>query len=221
LPDFSPFVGKCMGTTKMAEEKKPTSSASHREPWILIAGLGNLLLRDAGVGVHAVHELQQDPPPGARVVEVGTAVLDALHLFNEADRILAIDAMQAGGSPGTLYSVEVSGVEDRGPQASLHELNLMAAFGFLPDGGRPPVAFVGVEPAVIDYGLDLSPEVQSALPVLIQSVREVVDSWQRETSEEEEAVADLHPFSPNPLLPNLKPSTRLRKSATCNIKSAI
>ena len=187
MPDFSPFVGKYMGTNTMAEEKKPPSSASRKGTWILIAGLGNLLLRDAGVGVHAAHELRQDPPPGVRVVEVGTAVLDDLHLFNEADRILAIAAMQAGGSPGTLYSLRLSEAEDRSAQASLHELNLLGAFGFLPDGKRPPVAFLGVEPAVIDYGLDLSPEVQSVLPVLIQWVREIVDCWQRETSEGEEA----------------------------------
>jgi hydrogenase maturation protease len=170
-------IGLTMPILNTPKENLPVPS--RKGPKILIAGLGNLLLRDDGVGVHAVHELQKAPPPGVRVVEVGTAVLDALHLFEEADRILAIDAMQAGGPPGTLYSLRVSAAEDRLRQASLHELNLLAAFGFLPDGKRPPVLFLGVEPAVIDYGLDLSPEVQSALPALIQTVREMVDAWRR------------------------------------------
>jgi hydrogenase maturation protease len=166
-----------MGTSTMGEEKKPPLVTSRKGPRILIAGLGNLLLRDDGVGVHAVHELQKAPPPGVRVVEVGTAVLDALHLFEEADRVLAIDAMQAGGSAGTLYSLRVSDMEDRSPKASLHELSLLAALRFLASGKRATIAILGVEPAIIDYGLDLSPEVRSAVPALIQSVREIVDSW--------------------------------------------
>ena len=67
-------------------------------PRILVLGLGNLLLRDDGVGVQAVRQLQKDPPAGAKVVEVGTAVLDALHLYEWAGRCLAIDAQRDGES---------------------------------------------------------------------------------------------------------------------------
>jgi hydrogenase maturation protease len=195
-----------MGTSTMGEEKKPPLVTSRKGPRILIAGLGNLLLRDDGVGVHAVHELQKAPPPGVRVVEVGTAVLDALHLFEKADRILAIDAMQAGGSAGTLYSLRVSDVEDRSPKASLHELSLLAALRFLASGKRAPVVILGVEPAIIDYGLDLSPEVQSALPVLIQSVREIVDAWLRGPSPAENPRALSKPFNRHLHLPDEKSS---------------
>jgi len=149
-----------------------------KEPMrVLIAGLGDLLRRDNGVGVQAVRELQKDPPAGVRIVEVGTDVVDDLHLLEWADRILAIDAMQAGGSAGTLYSFQVSNGEDRNPQSSLHSLTLLTALRFLPDGERPPLVILGVEPATNDYGLNLSTKVRSTLPVLIQSIREIVDYW--------------------------------------------
>ena len=156
---------------------------------ILIAGLGNILLRDDGVGVHAVQEFQKNhsPLPGVLAVEVGTAVLDALHLFEWADRILAIDAMHAGGSAGTLYSARVSDIEDHSPQASLHELSLLGALGFLSNGERPEIAILGVEPKIIDYGIDLSPEVEAALPAVIRSVREIVNYWRGETRPENNA----------------------------------
>jgi hydrogenase maturation protease len=179
---------------------------SRRGPRIVIVGLGNLLLRDDGVGVHAVHELQKAPPPGVQVVEVGTAILDALHLFEWADRVLAIDAMQAGGPAGTLYSLRASDVEDRSPKASLHELSLLAALRFLADARRPPIVILGVEPAVIDYGLDLSPEVQSALPVLVQSVREIVDAWQRGPSPAQKPRSNSNPFHRRLPLPEEKSS---------------
>jgi len=166
----------------MGTERKTSKARSRKELRILIVGLGNLLLRDDGVGVHAIRELQRNPQLGILPVEVGTAVLDALHLFEWADRILAIDAMQAGGSAGTLYSLRVSDVEDRGPRGSLHELNLLAALRFLPNGKRPEIVILGVEPGIIDQGINLSPEVAAALPVVIHSIREVVEYWQGEPS---------------------------------------
>ena len=150
---------------------------SRKGPRILIAGLGNILLRDDGVGVHAIRELQKAPPPGARVVEVGTAVLDALHLFRWADRVLAFDAMQAGGPPGTFYSCPVFETEGPTPLASLHELDLWAALRFLPDRKRPEIMILGVEPKIIDFGLELTPEVQAALPQLVGVSKQILAQW--------------------------------------------
>ena len=148
-----------------------------RKPRILIAGLGNLLLQDDGVGVHAVLELQKSPPTGAVVAEVGTAVLSALHLLEWADKILAIDAMQAGGAPGTIYAFGTDDVDRGGIQASLHELNLLAALGFLENKARPEIVIFGVEPEKIDYGLELTPAVAAALPELTAAAREQVRRW--------------------------------------------
>lgn len=150
------------------------------QPRILIAGLGNYLLQDDGVGVHAVRALQQTPPPGVIVAEVGTAVLSALHLFEWAEKILAIDAMQAGGTPGTIYAFGVEDAAGPGMQASLHELNLLAALRFLPRPAKPEILIVGIEPETIDYGLDLSPAVGAALPELTRDVRKIVSDWRND-----------------------------------------
>ena len=146
-------------------------------PDILIAGLGNLLLMDDGVGVHAVRELLRDPPAGALVVEVGVAALDALHLLEGARRVLAIDAMRAGGSPGSLYLCDLDQIERPGHQASLHGLGLVAVLQFLPAEARPQVTVLGIEPERIDYGLTLSPAVAAALPPVVRTARELVQNW--------------------------------------------
>lgn len=148
-----------------------------RRPRILVAGLGNLLLQDDGVGVHAVRALQNGVPRGVRAVEVGTAVLDALHLVEWADRILAIDAMQAGGNPGTIYRFGVEDVAEAAVKTSLHEVDLLAALRFLTSGHRPEIAVLGVEPEMIDAGLDLSPSVQAALPRLVAAAKDIVTHW--------------------------------------------
>lgn len=148
-----------------------------RRPRILVAGLGNLLLMDDGVGVHAVRAFQRRAPRGVLAVEVGTAVLDALHLFEWADRVLAIDAVRAGGVPGTLYRFGVEDVADRPVRGSLHEVDLVAGLRFLTHGHRPPITILGVEPETIDAGLDLSPSVRVALPRLVTAAKDVVAGW--------------------------------------------
>jgi hydrogenase maturation protease len=128
------------------------------------------------VGVHAVRELRRKVPKGILAVEVGTAVLDALHLFERADKLLAIDALEAGGTPGTIYAFGLKEVADRPAQASLHEVNLLSALRLLPNH-QPDVMVLGVEPEVIDYGLTLSPRVAEAVPRLVEEARRVLARW--------------------------------------------
>jgi hydrogenase maturation protease len=164
----------------MATATPTAMGTKKRLPRVLIAGLGNLLLQDDGVGVHAVQVLQQDPPPGAVVAEVGTAVLGALHLLEWADKILALDAMQAGGPPGTVYIFGVEDVAQPGIKGSLHELALTSALRFIKRKTPPEIVILGVEPHTIDYGLELSPPVNAALPQLTGAVRRMVARWRRE-----------------------------------------
>ena len=145
---------------------------------ILVAGLGNSLLCDDGVGVHAVRLLERSPLSiRVRAVEVGCAVFDALPLFERADKILLIDAMRAGGKPGTVYRVEIDNVSDGDVPASLHDLSVVHALRMTKRAGKGEILLVGVEPEVIDYGLDLSPSVEAALPVVIRESREIVSRW--------------------------------------------
>lgn len=141
----------------------------------LVVGLGNVLLRDDGVGVHAVRELRKVLPPRILAVEVGTAVLDALHLFEWADRIIGIDAMEAGGRPGTIYSFGVDDVEGPGIQASLHEMGLIAGLRFM-KGPQPPIFMLAVEPETMEVGLELSEPVRAALPELVAATRRMAES---------------------------------------------
>ncbi|MHC4499981.1 MAG: hydrogenase maturation protease, partial [Planctomycetota bacterium] len=69
-------------------------SFSSTHPNVAIVGLGNLLLSDDGVGIHAVRQLQKDPPEGVAVAEVGTAALRAQELLGQADIVIAIDAVE-------------------------------------------------------------------------------------------------------------------------------
>ena len=149
----------------------------------LVVGLGNVLLKDDGIGVHAVRELRKCLPPRIVTAEVGTAVLDALHLFEWADRVVGIDAMQAGGAPGTIYSFSVDDADDPGVKTSLHEMGLVAALRFL-KGKRPAISMLAVEPESMEAGLELSAPVAAALPELIRAARAMAESQEMVAIEE-------------------------------------
>lgn len=139
---------------------------------VLIAGLGNWLMRDDGVGVHAVRALEADPPPGTTLLEVGTAVLDFLDELEAAAVVIALDAIGGGDAPGTIYRQDPAAVAPRGPERSSHELDLFAALAMLEEARRPRVIAIGVEPARVEYGIELSEAVLAAFPDYLQVIRD-------------------------------------------------
>lgn len=159
---------------------------------ILIAGLGNELLSDDGIGVHACRRIAAEARWTRRrdlvIAEVGTAVCDALHLLEQASRILAIDAMQAGGKPGTLYLTGPDGLDQRS-LVGLHQLDLLGALGLVEAeasgrGGepwRPPrVEILGVEPTRLSLGMTLSAPVAACLPQLTALAWQRIGRWAAE-----------------------------------------
>jgi hydrogenase maturation protease len=167
-------------------------------PRILVAGLGNCILQDDGIGVHAALALQPEAPEGVLAVEVGTAVLDALHLFEWADCVLAIDAMQAGGQPGDIYLLDERGVGGGPVQASLHELSLKASLRFAQSPVTQDVIVIGVEPAEMGFGLDLTPQLQAALPRVVSLARSIIRRWRDGETESHtlQALAEMAGASP-------------------------
>ena len=147
---------------------------------ILIAGVGNELLTDDGIGVHAVRELEKEPLSGITVVAIGTDVLRGLPFLEAADRVLLIDAVRGGQPAGTIYTFDAGESVNDSPRHSLHSLGLREAMRVLsPDCPPPRVTVLGVEPASLTYGLDLSSVVATVLPRVTALAREIIAQWQR------------------------------------------
>ena len=145
---------------------------------ILVAGVGNLLLSDDGVGVQALHELQQQPLPGVTMADIGTAVLHGLHFLETANRVLVIDAARGGQPPGTIYCFDANPGHQFEAKLSLHAMGLLEACRvLLPQKKDLPFTVIGVEPATLDYGLELSRPVQLALPRVVALARTTLTQW--------------------------------------------
>jgi len=140
---------------------------------IAVLGLGNELLRDDGVGVHAIRMLDQAGIEGVTIAEIGTAALSAQQILVESDLVIAIDAVHHDGCPGTIYTFDA---EDEKADCvfSLHDLGIIGAVNLLPNELRPKVQIVGVEPEIIEYGQELSDTVKASLQKVIDIVRKFI-----------------------------------------------
>jgi hydrogenase maturation protease len=144
---------------------------------LAIAGVGNLLCSDDGLGIHAVSMLRADPIPGVDILDLGTAILHAVDCLAGAKRVLVLDAVNGGCPPGTLYCFDADYLPRGLGQRSVHALGLSDAFSLLRPDRRPRLTVLGIEPASLAYGMDLTPAVEAQMPRLVAETRAIARQW--------------------------------------------
>jgi hydrogenase maturation protease len=147
---------------------------------IHVVGLGNTLHGDDGVGVRAVEHIRArgEAPEGVELIDGGTSVFDVLGALGGGGTLVVIDAVEGGGTPGTVYRIpyaEMAG-EGRNGALSVHETGLLEALPLLELGGVrwEEVVLIGVEPETLAFGAGLSARVESALPAVAAAVEREV-----------------------------------------------
>jgi hydrogenase maturation protease len=141
----------------------------------VVLGVGNLLLRDEGVGIHVVKALAGHQfPPDVEVIDGATAGCDLLPLISGADRVVIVDALEGGEPPGAVYRLtpEDFDQEPHEGSVSLHDIGITDVLKMLKlmEGHLLPVVIVGIEPGKIEVGLELTPEVAASLPFVLELV---------------------------------------------------
>jgi len=115
----------------------------------LVAGVGNVFLRDDAFGVEVVRLLGEQPrDDGVEIRDFGIrGVHLAYELLNGCDLFVLIDAAPRGAAPGTVASL----------------------------GGRPGRSLlVACEPADVSAGMGLTEPVAEALPHAVRAVKEIL-----------------------------------------------
>jgi hydrogenase maturation protease len=138
--------------------------------------VGNILLKDEGIGVRVVEELERryDFPEEVQVVDGGTQGLWLLSTIQQAEHLIVVDAVTAGGEPGTLYRLEWEDIpKGLRIKQSAHDSDLVEALNLcsLLDQAPKSVVVIGIEPADIQpYGLELTESVAAKMEDLIGRV---------------------------------------------------
>lgn len=147
---------------------------------LAVIGVGNLLLGDEGVGIHAVNELMNTPLKSIiKIIDGGTAGIDLLFWLEDLDYAIIVDCMDAGEKPGTILRFPV---EEPVPVMidgimSIHDMGLWEVLSYGKIYGKlPSIVVYGVQPDVISFDTALSPEVKKALPRLLQLIKKEIDT---------------------------------------------
>ncbi len=143
---------------------------------LLVLGIGNLLLTDDGLGIHAALELMKEKmPENVSVMEAGTFTHDVFYLFEEYSHVLVLDILHAGKEPGTIYRLtEKELTQNKEQRMSIHDIDLIDSVNMaeLLYKKRPELFILGMEP--FDYttwSMELSPIIKDKLPTFIEQAK--------------------------------------------------
>lgn len=147
----------------------------------MVLGVGNLIHTDDGVGVHAIRKLQADArvPSGVELMDGGTFGIELLAYLENCSKLLLLDAVDLGRSPGTLVRMTAEDLFGLPGGASVHQLGIADLLAILPVVSNAPkeVVLLGVQPASTDWGAELSPAVAAALGNLLDAAVEQLLTW--------------------------------------------
>jgi hydrogenase maturation protease len=148
-----------------------------------LIGLGNILMRDEGIGVHAVKAVQErfEVHPGLEIVDGGTAGLNLLPLMEGRDRVLLVDAVDFGQEPGFMGKLANEAIpalfgKDK---TSLHHVGLaeVLALARLLEILPREICLIGIQPQAIEPGLELTELLQEKLERLIARISAKLGEW--------------------------------------------
>ena len=148
--------------------------------WTLVLGLGNSILTDDGLGIHAVRAVANQCPRGDVVTaEASVGGLRLLDLIAGYDRIILVDAIRTpDGSPGRVYRLRPDDLRRSLHSGSSHDLSLVGALALgrrlgmhLPDDEAITIFAIEAQD-VITFGEECTPAVAAAIPTVVEMVCE-------------------------------------------------
>lgn len=144
---------------------------------ILVLGIGNILLGDEGIGVHAVRFLEEHTyPANISFLDGGTGGFHLLSIFQQYKKIILIDATLDGRPPGKVSMLKPKYAKDFPQTLSAHDIGLRdlvnssALLGFLPEIYLITVSISENQP----LSMELSEEVRQAVAEIELLVNELI-----------------------------------------------
>lgn len=146
----------------------------------LILGVGNYILSDDGLSVHVLERLQADNliPDEIQMIDGGTCGLDLLQYLEGVSNLIIIDAIKTrDGIPGSIIRLDGDQVPAYlSVKISPHDIGLpdLLATAKLRDLYPEKIVVFGIQPASLELGVELSPEVAANVESLIELIQKEV-----------------------------------------------
>jgi len=144
----------------------------------VVVGLGNLLMRDEGIGLYIVRELSARVGCNSDIgfVELGCSFISVLHTIARRRKAVIIDCAYMSELPGTMRRFSPDDVASRKAMLplSLHQANLLDALELSRKLGEHPeeVIIFGIQPESVALGEGLSLLLRERLQNYVETVGE-------------------------------------------------
>ena len=149
---------------------------------IAIIGVGNYLMGDEGVGIHAVKALERmDLHHDAEVIDAGVPSLSLLHMMTDRRLVIIIDCADFSGKSGEIktFTPDMIKLPDSNRDVSLHASDLLSTLKLADAAGlnMPEVWIVGVQPDNISMTTSLSEKVSGSISLIPKIVEELIRKY--------------------------------------------
>ncbi len=144
----------------------------------LVLGIGNILMGDEGIGVHAVNYLEKHfSRPGVDYLDGGTGGFHLMEYFHQYHHVIILDAVLDGQPPGTIHVLRPRFSRDYPPTLTAHDIGLkdmLDAIHLLQQ--QPRITLVAVSIGKVpSLSTELTAELQRILPDIARTVCRILD----------------------------------------------
>ncbi len=147
---------------------------------LTVLGIGNILMRDDGVGVRVMEAVRDSRDWGDQVefVDGGAGGLGLMPIIESARRLLVLDAADMGLEAGEVRAIAPEQVADSSEgRISLHDAPFIETWRLCRQFfTAPPVTLLAIQIADVDYGRDLSPALAGRMNDLVRAASEMVET---------------------------------------------
>jgi hydrogenase maturation protease len=149
---------------------------------VTLIGLGNVLLRDDGIGIHALNIIRKrfSFSPPIEIIDGGTMGLDLLPFLKDGSKLLFLDAVDFDREPGYIKTLEDEEIPSTlQTKLSVHHIGLSDLLwaARLMDIRPGRICLMGIQPESIDVGLEMTERIGSRVDELVQRIIHKLEEW--------------------------------------------
>lgn len=150
---------------------------------MLVLGVGNILLRDEGIGIHLLKFMEKHfaALPGVTYLDGGTLSFTLASEIESHDHLLVLDAVELHAPPGVLCCYEDEAMDHflGTAKRSAHEVGLLDLMDIARLSGHLPKrrALVGIQYEAFGWGEEPTPTVKENIPLAGRLAANLLQKW--------------------------------------------
>lgn len=146
----------------------------------LVLGIGSPIMSDDAIGLRTLQELEKMNLENVDLQEACTSGLDLIEVMIGYDKVIIIDAIiNYSNEPGKVMILDADAFSDSVHGVNAHEANIPSTIALgkklAPDTFPHDIRFIAIEAKdVFTVSDEMSPELEAALPVAVETVLRLI-----------------------------------------------